>query len=649
MAVQFLTGLNVNGNININTNQLQNAVIQPLATDPAGIDGRIYYNSGTNKLKIYNGTDWVSFQTGSDGDTTYDLFGVGSTNGSAGIQLDGSDGTLDNVLIEGAGTVGVTRSGNTLTVTGTDSAAGTVTSVDGSGGSTGLTLTGGAITTAGTLTLGGTLIAANGGTGQSSYTVGDILYASSTTALSKLGIGSTGQVLKVASGIPSWATDQNSGGTVTSITNAADSGTGTAITGSGTFTFTGGTNVTTSISGTTVTINSTDQFDGTVKSVSAGLGLTQTGSSTVNPTILVDYSSTGLIADATAATPNVEGADEFLVSDNSAGNAVRRAKVSEMPISVLGQALSNVNHNSNKIINLTNPTAAQDAATKAYVDSSNLGQSVFQGGYNAASNIPNLDTTSNIAVTRGFFYAVTDAGTFFAENVQPGDLIYADVDQPANDAGNVAARWVVVQSGQDIAGVGATDGATVKGVTGFSSATFNVTSNGFTTVKNGGIILGTQTTGSYNPTVGTDTDINTDGVQVMDQINVTDGVITSMSKRTLPTSLTSAVGVIALATQAEVDAGTIANKAVTPATLSALTDDNSFSGTFPPSSAATWTITAAAHGLGTGPFIIQTYISSTGVQVYTDVVITPANGNVVFTTSDAQPTNAIRCNIMKIR
>ena len=166
MAVQFLTGLNVNGNININTNQLQNAVIQPLATDPAGIDGRIYYNSGTNKLKIYNGTDWVSFQTGSDGDTTYDLFGVGSTNGSAGIQLDGSDGTLDNVLIVGAGTVGVTRSGNTLTVTGTDSAAGTVTSVDGSGGSTGLTLTGGAITTAGTLTLGGTLIAANGGTGQ---------------------------------------------------------------------------------------------------------------------------------------------------------------------------------------------------------------------------------------------------------------------------------------------------------------------------------------------------------------------------------------------------------------------------------------------------------------------------------------------------
>lgn len=43
--------------------------------------------------------------------------------------------------------------------------AGTVTSVDASGGTTGLTFTGGPITTSGTLTLGGTLSVANGGTG----------------------------------------------------------------------------------------------------------------------------------------------------------------------------------------------------------------------------------------------------------------------------------------------------------------------------------------------------------------------------------------------------------------------------------------------------------------------------------------------------
>ena len=45
-----------------------------------------------------------------------------------------------------------------------------------------------------------------GGTAQTSYTTGDILYASATNTLSKLAIGSTGQVLTVSSGVPAWAT-----------------------------------------------------------------------------------------------------------------------------------------------------------------------------------------------------------------------------------------------------------------------------------------------------------------------------------------------------------------------------------------------------------------------------------------------------------
>jgi len=51
----------------------------------------------------------------------------------------------------------------------------------------------------------GVLPIANGGTNISSYTTGDVLYASSGTALAKLGIGSAGQVLTVAGGIISWA------------------------------------------------------------------------------------------------------------------------------------------------------------------------------------------------------------------------------------------------------------------------------------------------------------------------------------------------------------------------------------------------------------------------------------------------------------
>lgn len=84
--------------------------------------------------------------------------------------------------------------------------AGTVSSVDVSGGSTGLTASGGPITTSGTITLGGTLGAGFGGTGLATYTIGDLLYASGTTTLSKLAGVATGNAL-ISGGVataPSW-------------------------------------------------------------------------------------------------------------------------------------------------------------------------------------------------------------------------------------------------------------------------------------------------------------------------------------------------------------------------------------------------------------------------------------------------------------
>ena len=51
----------------------------------------------------------------------------------------------------------------------------------------------------------GTLPATNGGTGQTTYTTGDIVYASSSTALSKLGIGTNNYVLTSNGTTPVWA------------------------------------------------------------------------------------------------------------------------------------------------------------------------------------------------------------------------------------------------------------------------------------------------------------------------------------------------------------------------------------------------------------------------------------------------------------
>lgn len=52
----------------------------------------------------------------------------------------------------------------------------------------------------------GTVPTTQGGTGIITYTTGDIIYASATNTLAKLGIGSTGQVLTVSGGIPAWST-----------------------------------------------------------------------------------------------------------------------------------------------------------------------------------------------------------------------------------------------------------------------------------------------------------------------------------------------------------------------------------------------------------------------------------------------------------
>lgn len=48
----------------------------------------------------------------------------------------------------------------------------------------------------------------SGGTGQSSWTTGDILYASGANTLAKLGIGSANQVIQSVGGVPAWATIQ---------------------------------------------------------------------------------------------------------------------------------------------------------------------------------------------------------------------------------------------------------------------------------------------------------------------------------------------------------------------------------------------------------------------------------------------------------
>lgn len=125
-------------------------------------------------------------------------------NGGTGLSTIPTNGQL--LIGNGSGyTLNTLTASSGITVT---NAAGTITVANSgvlsfTGGTTGLTP---AAVTTGAVTLAGTLIAVNGGTGFSAYAVGDLLYANTTTTLTKLPVGTTGQVLTVAAGAPAWAT-----------------------------------------------------------------------------------------------------------------------------------------------------------------------------------------------------------------------------------------------------------------------------------------------------------------------------------------------------------------------------------------------------------------------------------------------------------
>ena len=141
--------------------------------------------------------------------------GTGQTTASAAFDALNPMTTVGDMIYEGSGPTAVRlpigSSNQVLTVVGgipswqTPSSGGVTTISFGSTGLTPSTATSGAVTVAGTLG------ATSGGTGQSTYATGDILYASASNTLSKLTAGTNGQVLTLASGVPSWAASTSSG------------------------------------------------------------------------------------------------------------------------------------------------------------------------------------------------------------------------------------------------------------------------------------------------------------------------------------------------------------------------------------------------------------------------------------------------------
>jgi hypothetical protein len=102
MALSYLT------DINLNKNELQNAVIQNLGAAPGTpVEGQIYYDStaGDKQLYFYNGSAWIPVS----GDITEVLAGDGLTGG----------GDTGSVTLNVVGGTGITANANNIAITDT--------------------------------------------------------------------------------------------------------------------------------------------------------------------------------------------------------------------------------------------------------------------------------------------------------------------------------------------------------------------------------------------------------------------------------------------------------------------------------------------------------------------------------------------------
>ena len=512
MAIKFVNNVDF---VFYNTKGL---AIENLATAPSTtVEGAMYYNTSDNKLYYRNDSSWVpltedtvgvstftntmgTFITGTNnaaatgavsmgtidlsasgtkdnttflrGDNTwavpayYSSWSIAGDSGVTQTIIDGEEvdfagGTGINTVVTTAGSNSILTINNTgvtsiiagtnitvnqatgqVTINSADQYVGTVTSVGSGAG-----LTGGPITTSGTLAvdyIGGDNIIKAAGDGTSD-TLGnsDQILVSSTDAkyvnLSQVKTYIAG-VTEVTSATTNQLTVANSTTTpALSIVTAAvvNGGTGLA-TGDQIYDF----------------VIGQGYQPGTVTSitVAAGTGLTSTGSPiTVSGTITLALDVAGAdnyILAQTAAT--AASTDTISFSDSTDSDTVKKSTLANIPMVAL-------------------------TAVKTYIDDAVANEGSFQGGYNAATNSPDLDTSPSSAIQSGWLWAVTVGGNFFSEAVTPGDLIFANVDNP----GATFSNWTVVQSGQDIATAAATDGASTKGIAGFDSAHFSTTANGW--------------------------------------------------------------------------------------------------------------------------------------------------------------------------
>ena len=171
--------------------------------------------------------------------------------------------------------------------------------------------------------------------------------------------------------------------------------------------------------------------------------------------------------------------DVTIVDDLTVGGVITQSQSGET-----NSFASPINMNTNKLTNVATGTASTDGVNLGQVELLVAGVGVFKGGYNATTDpgVPVISGGSNIALDQGDYFIVTHDGDItFSDttiSLEVGDFIFANASITASST-PASTQYTFVLADANVARAGATDGATEKGVSGFDSASFDVTASGW--------------------------------------------------------------------------------------------------------------------------------------------------------------------------